>query len=196
MPKNDNFAALICSHRSYLMNVAFKRFSRNVDYVNDLVNDAILSALSHEHTFIPGTKMLAWLFTILRNQHYSNTRHFQVFKRKEYLLDHDPTIPANGEDAAALSEMVARIRALRLRDQQALILIIAGNSYEEAATIAGVPVGTMKSRFSRARAVLSKTPIDKSLLPQVGNAIEEFHALYQRVQQHRTIRTRRSYYVK
>ena len=127
--------------------------SGNVDRADDLVQEALLRAWANLDSFEPGTNMSAWLFTILRNLFRSEYR-----KRRREVED------ADGSYAATLTsqpEQHSRIEYAELRgalgklpddQREALILVGAsGFSYEEAATICGCAVGTIKSRVNRAR---------------------------------------------
>src|SRR3954451_16250097 len=49
--------------------------TRNTDYADDLVQNAILRAWRNIQKFQPGTSMNAWLFTILRNSFLSQYRY-------------------------------------------------------------------------------------------------------------------------
>lgn len=138
---------------------AFARsLSGNRDRADDLVQETVVRALANRDKFQEGTNLHAWLVTILRNQFYSEGR-----KRRREVEDSD------GVHAARLSEIAAQpghlelddfLRAMRLlpdEQREALILIGAsGFSYEEASEICGVPVGTVKSRVSRARTRLEE----------------------------------------
>jgi RNA polymerase sigma-70 factor, ECF subfamily len=120
---------------------------------DDLVQDTILCAWSKAHQFESGTNLSAWLFTILRNQFYTQMR-----KQKHEISDSDGfyagrlrTCP---DQQAHLEWEDFRTALARLRPEQreALILVAAeGLSYEDAAAVCGVPVGTIKSRVNRAR---------------------------------------------
>ena len=102
--------------------------------------------------------MRAWLFTILRNTYYSNRR-----KAKREVPDIDGVLTDNLAEKPAHDghmQMAEFRRALaQLNDEQreALMLVGAsGFSYEEAAKMCGVAVGTIKSRTNRARAQLAE----------------------------------------
>jgi RNA polymerase sigma-70 factor, ECF subfamily len=120
---------------------------------DDLVQDTILRAWSKAHLFEPGTNLAAWLFTILRNQFYTEMR-----KQKREISDSDGfyagrlrTCP---DQHAHLEWEDFRTALAKLRPEQreALILVAAeGLSYEDAAAVCGVPDGTIKSRVNRAR---------------------------------------------
>lgn len=126
---------------------------RSRDRADDLVQDTIMKAWAKQESYQQGTNMRAWLVTILRNEFYS-----QIRKSGRELQDTD------GAYTAKLSVAPAQHGSVDLRDfrvaldklpgdqREAILLIGAsGFSYEEAAEICGCPVGTIKSRVSRAR---------------------------------------------
>jgi len=125
---------------------------------DDLVQETLMKAWAKFHTFQEGTNLRAWLFTILRNEFYS-----QVRKRGREVEDAEGTYaarlasqPAQGGhmDLADFREALAELPA---DQREALILVGAsGFSYEEAAEICQCAVGTIKSRVSRARTRLAE----------------------------------------
>jgi RNA polymerase sigma-70 factor (ECF subfamily) len=121
---------------------------------DDLVQDTVVRALKSRHSFVPGTNLKAWLFTILRNQWVTAGRR----KRMEVALaeDHElPTEPTQ-EHAVALRDFARLLNQLPAKQREALLLVAAnGFTYEEAAAISRTTVGTVKSRVSRARAFLA-----------------------------------------
>ncbi|MFD0935177.1 sigma-70 family RNA polymerase sigma factor [Methylobacterium trifolii] len=124
---------------------------------DDLVQDTFVRAWTNWHRFTPGTNFTAWLFTILRNQLYTEMR-----KRKREIEDADGkhagqmTILPAQEDSSTLQVVWSNIDALPLAQRQALLLVGAeGCTYEEAALKLGCQIGTVKSRVSRARACLA-----------------------------------------
>ncbi len=130
----------------------------DADHADDLVQETLVKAWTNLHAFQEGTNLRAWLFTILRNQFYSEMR-----KKKREVEDVDGSLSATlAVPAAQLGhmDMVDFKRALmRLPDDQREALILVGGSgfaYEEAAEICGVAVGTIKSRVSRARLKLAE----------------------------------------
>ncbi len=125
----------------------------NIDHADDLVQEALVKAWTNKDTFVEGTNLRAWLFTILRNIYYSEYR-----KRRREVADPDGTFAANLATAPAQSghmdllDFRAALQQLPGDQREALILIGAsGLSYEEAASICGCAIGTMKSRVNRAR---------------------------------------------
>lgn len=125
---------------------------------DDLVQEALLRAWSNWEKFRPGTSLRAWLCTILRNLYYSSYR-----KRAREVQDSDGfyarqlTVPGEQEGHLDLEDLRRALATLPPEQREALILIGAsGLSYEEAAAVCGVGIGTIKSRLSRARAKLAE----------------------------------------
>ena len=125
----------------------------NSERADDLVQETLVKAWAKFHTFQEGTNLRAWLFTILRNEFYSQLR-----KRGREVED------AEGAYAARLATQPSQASHMDLSDfrralvqlppdqREALVLVGAsGFSYEEAAEICECAVGTIKSRVSRAR---------------------------------------------
>ncbi len=132
--------------------------SRNGPDADDLVQETLIKAWRHRERFTPGTNLRAWLFTILRNTHYTTLtrRRREVRDEDDHharMLESEP----NQEWGAALGALRAALEQLPGEQREALILVGgAGLSYEEAAEICGCAVGTVKSRVNRARARLIK----------------------------------------
>ena len=132
--------------------------TRRVDQTDDLAQETILHAWANLDRFEPGTSMRAWLFTILRNAFYSQHR-----KSRRELEDPDGHYagrlwtPPEQHGRCDLVDMLKAFSELAVEHREALILIAAeGLSYEEAAQLCGVPVGTMKSRVHRGRTRLTE----------------------------------------
>jgi RNA polymerase sigma-70 factor (ECF subfamily) len=130
----------------------------NIDRADDLVQETLVKAWSNIGSFVEGTNLRAWLFTILRNIYYSEYR-----KRRREVADPDGTFAAKLATAPAQSghmdllDFRAALQQLPGDQREALILIGAsGLSYEEAAGICGSAIGTMKSRVNRARSRLAE----------------------------------------
>jgi RNA polymerase sigma-70 factor (ECF subfamily) len=125
---------------------------------DDLVQDALLRAWSNSDKFQSGTSLRAWLFTILRNVYYSQYR-----KRAREVQDSDGiyarSLAVAGDQESHLDLADFRIALAKLPAEQREVLTMVGASglsYEEAAVICGVEIGTIKSRVSRARTKLSE----------------------------------------
>jgi RNA polymerase sigma-70 factor (ECF subfamily) len=123
---------------------------------DDLAQDALARALKNRDSYQLGTNMKAWLFMILRNQFYSDKRRSWRGSQLDQEVA-EQTLQAVDDPSAALELNDVRMALLMLPEMQreALVMVGAGGlSYEEAAEVTGVAVGTVKSRVSRARAAL------------------------------------------
>ncbi|POR44587.1 MULTISPECIES: sigma-70 family RNA polymerase sigma factor [unclassified Methylobacterium] len=125
----------------------------DLDRSDDLVQDTLVRAWTKADSFTRGTNLTAWLFTILRNLFYSEQR-----KRKREVEDADGALAGRltslpeQEIRVEMREFQEALNDLPFSQREALVLVGAQNfTYEEAAEICGVAVGTMKSRVSRAR---------------------------------------------
>jgi len=124
---------------------------------DDLIQDSLMRAWRYRHSFRKGTNLGAWVRRILRNSFYSTARS------QQHLVQ-----DVDGKHAARLTcepeqewrvqhrELLLALQHLSADTRQALLLVVAeGRSCEEAAEIAGCPVGTIKSRVNRARQQLA-----------------------------------------
>ena len=150
-PFKDELIAEISNLRAFAISL-----SGSVSLADDLVQETLLRAWSKSDKFQPGTSLRAWLFTILRNIYYSNYR-----KRAREVQDSDGAYARRlivlGDQESHLDLEDFRKALARLPTEQREVLILVGAnglSYEEAATICDVEIGTIKSRLSRARSKL------------------------------------------
>lgn len=120
---------------------------------DDLAQDSLVKALSAHASYKPGTNMKAWVFMIIRNGFYSEKR--RSWRSVQWDVEtHERSLTAvtNPTSALELDELRRALGRLPDDQREALILVGAGGlAYEEVAEIAGVAVGTVKSRVSRAR---------------------------------------------
>ncbi len=130
--------------------------TRASDRADDLVQETLMKAWNKFHLFQEGTNLKAWVFTIMRNEFYSQMR-----KRGREVQDSDGVFSAQlathpqQDGHMDMRDFRTALEGLPEDQREALVLIGAnGFSYEEAAEITGVAIGTIKSRVSRARAKL------------------------------------------
>jgi RNA polymerase sigma-70 factor (ECF subfamily) len=132
--------------------------TRNASQADDLVQDTVVKAWSHFDRFLPGTNLRAWLFTILRNTFYSTRRRTvrEVSDSDGALVGALAEKPAH-DGRLQMADFMRAFSQLPDEQREALALVGAsGFSYEEAAGMCGVAVGTVKSRANRARARLAQ----------------------------------------
>lgn len=130
--------------------------TRDRDAADDVLQETMMKAWAARDRFQAGTNMRAWCFVIARNHFYTDRR------RAKFKGDWDETTalrrlaaPAAQEHSIHLADLAAAFGKITSSQREALLLVAAnGLSYEEAATIMGSAVGTVKSRVSRGRQML------------------------------------------
>jgi RNA polymerase sigma-70 factor (ECF subfamily) len=133
--------------------------SRRRDIAEDLVQATCVRALEKSHQFTPGSRLDRWLFAILHSIWLNDLRSRKA--RESGRLDLDEAHGAHDGVSAAESTVRAR-QVLRQVDempdgQRAAIFLVCveGFAYREAAEVLKVPIGTIMSRISSARARLA-----------------------------------------
>jgi len=139
---------------------ALRRYARvltaDAARADDLVQDCLERALSRRHLWRRPGNLRGWLFTIMHNVHVN---HIRAARRTPIADGVDPvdigSRSADQIEHVAAGEVVLAIELLSLEQRQVLALVaVEGMRYEEVASLLGVPVGTVMSRLSRARARL------------------------------------------
>ncbi|MDF2973954.1 MAG: polymerase subunit sigma [Microvirga sp.] len=124
---------------------------------DDLVQNTVLRAWANLDRFQHGSNLEAWLFTILRNSFYSEYRQ-RRWEVEDPEGGYARTLMVQPEQESRLMLQDLQQALMRLPpDQRGALLLVAeqGKSYEEAAALCGVAVGTIKSRVHRARTQLA-----------------------------------------
>ncbi len=152
------FEAAVLPHLDAAYTLA-RYLTRNDHDAEDVVQDACVRALKYFDTFRgeQGTSARAWLLTIVRNTAYTwrkghrndaLTTEFDETEHSHVVADADPE--AKETLSRALERLAPEFReVIVLRELQGL-------SYKEISDVAGVPVGTVMSRLSRARTQLQR----------------------------------------
>jgi RNA polymerase sigma-70 factor, ECF subfamily len=136
-----------------------RALTRNRERADDLVQDTLGRALIKEEFWQPGTNLRAWLFTIMHNQNVNNVRRDV---RESGALDIEGisvALPATTDPTASrqMFELERALAQLPLEQRQVILLVgLEGMSYQDAAGILVIPVGTVRSRLSRGRDALRK----------------------------------------
>ncbi len=121
---------------------------------DDLVQDCLERAISRWHLRRRDGNLRAWLFAIMHNLFISARRRDRrrgVDTPIESLAT-EPAVRADQESMLAVADVLTALR--ELPDEQQAILLLVGVeafSYQEAADILGIPIGTVMSRLSRGR---------------------------------------------
>ncbi|MDO8974388.1 sigma-70 family RNA polymerase sigma factor [Reyranella sp.] len=126
---------------------------RDHDAADDLVQDTLERALSRWTLRRSDCDLRAWLFTIQRNLHVSALR--QDRRRGPHVELDEWTTPkavATQESGSEVQDILAALDQLP-EEQKSLLLLVGVEdlSYDDAAKVMGVPIGTVMSRLSRGR---------------------------------------------
>jgi RNA polymerase sigma-70 factor (ECF subfamily) len=136
-----------------------RALTRDRDRADDLVQDTLGRALIKENFWQPGTNIRAWLFTIMHNQNVNNVRQYI---RESAVVDLEPistklTATTDPAGSRKMFELERALAQLPLEQRQVILLVgLEGMSYQDAAGILTIPVGTVRSRLSRGRDVLRR----------------------------------------
>ncbi|WP_279483059.1 sigma-70 family RNA polymerase sigma factor [Aureimonas sp. SK2] len=151
-PKTPDLFAQLAPLRRYALSL-----TRDRGDAEDLVHDALVKAMEGERTFRPGRDARAWLFSILHNTFVDRRRRQATRAGVEAPQADglDVALPASQDMALRLQDVRRAFLSLPEEQRAALHLVaIEGLPYEDAAAALGIPVGTLVSRVSRARAQL------------------------------------------
>ncbi|ALS58975.1 MULTISPECIES: RNA polymerase sigma factor [Pandoraea] len=124
----------------------------------DLVQRACVHALERVHQWQPGTSALSWMYSIVHTTWINEIRSRRVRSRGSLAWEDADveTVPdlhaATPEDLASYHQVFGAVDQLP-EAQRLVVLLVAveGLSYQEAAQVLDVPIGTVMSRLSRAR---------------------------------------------
>lgn len=158
------FTAIVQRHRARLVYVA-RRYSRNENDVEDILQEALFKASRNMHTYRSEATLSTWLHRLVMNTGFDHVKASRK-RLRDVSIDDDERIspeanPVLAHDPTAHLDRTIVVRqaleALPETQRRALVLIdVIGLSVERAAAEMGVQPGTVKSRRARARAALAK----------------------------------------
>lgn len=166
----DSFNKLVLEYQDLVFQRAYW-IMREVESANDAAQDAFIKAYRNLSGFKNGS-FRAWILRIVTNICYDELRRrkrdqsISFFHRDaqgeeidllDYLFDPAPSIEQTFEDLELLADVIDHINELPAEFRETLILVdILDLTYEEAALVLEVPMGTVKSRLARARLRIRK----------------------------------------
>ena len=131
-----------------------RALTRSADRADDLVQETLMRAIAKAHLWQTGTDIRAWLFTIMHNQHVNMVRRAMRDGANVDIEQLSSALVATTDPTASrqLRELENALSRLRDEHREVILLVgLEGLSYEAAAQILDVPVGTVRSRLSRGR---------------------------------------------
>ena len=142
---------------------------RDESDADDLVQDTFMLAYQHWEQFTPGTECRAWLFTICRRRFLRvRERDDRQVATEDATLEslaaarvHDRAREDGLDRVFERTEMREAVEAAIARlpgafREVAVLVDLHDHSYEAAAEILSVPIGTVRSRLFRARRMLQE----------------------------------------
>ena len=159
--RDELFQSLVAAHGTRLYRFIIKNIGNSSD-AQDLAQQAFLEAVRSYSSFRGQSELSTWLYGIAMNlvrNHLSRAPHRRYEFTDESVLS---DLACNGLSPEQAIEQTERMRHLNaaLEDlpesMRSILLMVAVDemSYESAAALLTVPVGTVRSRLSRARAAL------------------------------------------
>lgn len=165
------FERLVVPHMATLLRSA-QYLTRSDQHAEDLVQETMIKAMRAIDRFQDGTDIKAWLLTILRRCQIDAVRTNRHHARSVSIEQADMDLPDDGQeqagqhdgdwtDPAALMErfgdadVIAALKGLPQDIRWTLLLVdVEQLDHAAAATVLDIPIGTVKSRAHRGRAML------------------------------------------
>jgi RNA polymerase sigma-70 factor (ECF subfamily) len=123
--------------------------TRDRTLAEDVTQDTFLRAFRFIHGYRGGQRFGSWLFAIARNC------SMDALRKRGTVAEHDARETRVTPDGSTRAELDAALAAVSAEHRDAFLLVeVFGLSYQEAADVLGVAVGTVKSRMFRARRAL------------------------------------------
>jgi RNA polymerase sigma-70 factor (ECF subfamily) len=139
-----------------------RRYARTLVFdaqgADDLVQSTLERALAHWHQFDQRRDILVWLLSIAHNAHLDWRRRehrMTVVDPAQAVLEQDAIAADPGADVGLRIDLVRALERLPVEQREPLLLVsVEQLSYAECAEVLQIPIGTVMSRVSRARAAL------------------------------------------
>jgi len=128
---------------------------RNREDADDLVHDCLVRALAKLHTRRDNSDIRAWLFAIMHNLFISQLRRAKARPAGESLDEtHEAAMSLRPDQENSLQwrDLIRALNALPVEQRSVVLLVsVEDLSYAEAASVLGIPIGTVMSRLARGR---------------------------------------------
>lgn len=159
------FASLIGQTKGVVLGAVRKHlYARHAHSIDDVVQETYLRAFKKIGTFEERARLTTWLYTIARNESFRMNQRLARREDRERsdvlgLLEVAGPTPAN--DTEVGNEIRAQLHHLPEKIRQVMEKTVDGYSERETAESLRIPVGTVKSRASKGRELLSRLVLEK-----------------------------------
>jgi len=155
--RNAEFEAITVPNLTALHRKA-RRMLKDTSAAEDMVQETCLRAWQIFDQFTPGTNGRAWLFAILMNivRHECRRRgRWRIDPKSQEILENRAAPIRANTDVLNDRHLLSVIEAMPSHFRKVLLLAaVSGLQYHEIAEALQIPIGTVMSRLSRARAFL------------------------------------------
>ena len=160
---SDAFGLLFERYATLIFNYCFRRIG-NRETARDMLQVVFLEAWRRRDKELAPDKVLPWLYgiatNVLRNQRRSERRFAAALRRMpraEVAPDFADSAAEHADYERQAQAGLSRLHSLPKREQDVFVLCVGMElSYEDAAYALGIPIGTVRSRLSSARARLGE----------------------------------------
>lgn len=155
----EEFAERVEPHLGVLQRLA-RRLTRSRDEADDLAQEGLIRAFERRKSLRDPEKIRSWLLTLVRNLHLNRVRdqkpHLLVLSGGAEFDSRSGDLEEEIQSRALSDELLLALKGLPEEQATALWLrSVEGLSYEEIARVMETPVGTVRSRLSRAREAMA-----------------------------------------
>lgn len=159
----EDFRLLVLRHQERIYALIYRQVA-DENIARELTQDAFLRAYLHLDKFRGESRFGTWLTRIAlntTNSYFSSKRwrqRLQTVAFEQHHLNQQPVEHADDRyDEDAIARLYAAVSRLRPKIREAFVLCaLEQKSYEQAAEILGIPIGTVRSRLHKARSELKK----------------------------------------
>lgn len=128
---------------------------------DDLLQGALTKALANSGQWKPDSRLDSWMFRIIQNHWIDTLRGRKRLSWHQPIEDAEELLVVDGQQSAdkvlELKKLVRAMDDLNPEQRSVICMVgIDGMTYAQAAEVLDVPIGTIMSRLSRARAQLAK----------------------------------------
>lgn len=137
-----------------------RSLTRDDTLADDVVQEALLKAIEKKESFRAGGVMKKWLFAIVHNVFISGKRRERAEARRDDRLaatiaEPCPPVGSVSEQGELLAQIAQGFARLPEHQREILrLVVVEGRSYQEAADMLDLPIGTVMSRLNRARVAM------------------------------------------
>ncbi|WP_164122891.1 MULTISPECIES: RNA polymerase sigma factor [Sphingobacterium] len=145
---------------SPILNSIAQKFTSDPYEKEELVQETFIRSLKSLDKFIHNPKLIAWLYTIMKNIYINKYRRQVKFRAIESELQNVPHFESKsfnrGESKFVMEDIQGALSKLPASNYEAFTMFVEGYKYNEIADHLQVPEGTVKTRIHMARKLLKE----------------------------------------